>query len=209
MENLEFLPFGTKVTVDDYPYGFRKRTSITYWIEFKKDHGFRFCSQTINPDTGKLNKPKCSTYVEYGCLTRDENGHIKWAGFSWYDEHSTPRFLKAVSQDTGLGLFELEDLVMNMVVHLGADGKASVMYCGADEEKVIEVIDPLMKELVSLLPFRKGGKYTKSVIPIRVYTADEIRAKIGAIDIGSIFSGLRELHVEGYNPFKVTTSNPH
>lgn len=204
MENLEFLPFGTKVTVDDYPYGFRKRTSITYWMEFKKNNGFRFCSQTMNPDTGKPNKPKCSTYAEYGCLTRDENGHIKRAAFSWYDEETTPRFLKAISQDTGLGITELEDLVMTMMVHLRADGKAAVVYCGADEGKVIEVIDPLMKELVSLLPSRKGGKNAKSEIPVRVYTADEIRAKIGAIDIGSIFSGLRALHVEGYNPFKVT-----
>jgi hypothetical protein len=41
----------TAFVVDDYPYGFRLRTKIRYWIETKKGFGQRFCSQTLNPNT--------------------------------------------------------------------------------------------------------------------------------------------------------------
>lgn len=65
--------------VDDYPYGFRLRTQIRYWIETKKGHGQRFCSQTLNPKTGKWNKPKASTYHVIAVMTLDEsNGYVHY-----------------------------------------------------------------------------------------------------------------------------------
>lgn len=50
--------------VDDYPYGFRLRCKIRYWIETKKGFGQRFVSQTTNPKkAGEFwNKPKAGTY---------------------------------------------------------------------------------------------------------------------------------------------------
>ncbi len=66
----------TAFVVEDYPYGFRLRTQIRYWIETTK-HGQRFVSQTMNPKTGEWNKPKSGTYDEIKVLTRDpENGYI-------------------------------------------------------------------------------------------------------------------------------------
>lgn len=63
--------------VADYPYGFRLRTQIRYWIETKKNQGQRFVSQTLNPKNGKWNKPKAGTYSEIKCLTRNpKNGYI-------------------------------------------------------------------------------------------------------------------------------------
>ena len=49
--------------VEDYPYGFRLRTTIRYWVETKKGHGQRFVSQTMNPKKTyeHWNKPKAST----------------------------------------------------------------------------------------------------------------------------------------------------
>ena len=80
----------TALTVDDYPYGFRLRTSIRYWIETTK-HGDRFVSQTLNPKTGKWNKPKKSTYIEIAVMYRDdETGHIEWTGLR---HHSEDEFL--------------------------------------------------------------------------------------------------------------------
>jgi hypothetical protein len=61
---------------DDYPYG-RLRCHITFDLEFKAKKGFRFVTQTTNPKTGKVNKPKKSTYSAFMCLYMDENGHIK------------------------------------------------------------------------------------------------------------------------------------
>ncbi len=59
----------TAYLVEDYPYGFRLRCQIRFWLEFKKGHGFRLVSQTSNPKTEAArglpagtvwNKPKAS-----------------------------------------------------------------------------------------------------------------------------------------------------
>jgi hypothetical protein len=56
----------TAYLVADYPYGFRERTQIRYWLEAKPKRGWRFVSQTLNPKTDRWNKPKESTYFEGG-----------------------------------------------------------------------------------------------------------------------------------------------
>jgi hypothetical protein len=81
----------TAYLVDDYPYGFRLRCSIRYWIEYKKNHGFRFASQTSNPKKpGTVwNKPKYSTYSTVIVMTKDDRGHIYYAALSGYDSERT------------------------------------------------------------------------------------------------------------------------
>jgi len=76
----------TAYVVDDYPYGFRLRCKIRYWLEFKPKHGFRLVSQTSNPKKGHIwNKPKASTYSEFGgAMYLDEQGHVQWSGLSQY-----------------------------------------------------------------------------------------------------------------------------
>lgn len=78
----------TAYVVDDYPYGFRLRCKIRYWLEWGGDrHGWRFCSQTTNPKrNGEVwNKPKASTYVAIAAaMYLDENEHVKWAGLDAY-----------------------------------------------------------------------------------------------------------------------------
>lgn len=87
MDNDTQLLFGhddetTAYVVDDYPYGFRLRCKIRYWIETHPKRGDRFCSQTTNPKVaGEVwNKPKKSTYVEVGVMYLDDEGHVKWTG---------------------------------------------------------------------------------------------------------------------------------
>jgi len=79
----------TAAVVADYPYGFRARCKIRYWLEYKPRRGFRFCSQTTNPmKPGEVwNKPKLGVYC-FGpvVLTRDsENGHVSNIGFALAD----------------------------------------------------------------------------------------------------------------------------
>lgn len=77
----------TAYNVDDYPYGFRLRCKIRYWIEFKPKVGFRFVSQTTNPKRpGDIwNKPKASTYCRFGgAMYLDEQDHVQWSGLSEY-----------------------------------------------------------------------------------------------------------------------------
>ena len=77
----------TAYVVADYPYGFKYRCKIRYWLEYKADYGFRFVSQTTNPKkAGEFwNKPKASTYCRFGgCMYLDAEGHTKWSGLSEY-----------------------------------------------------------------------------------------------------------------------------
>ena len=85
--------------VDDYPYGFRLRTSIRYWIEQTK-RGERFVSQTLNPKTNRWNKPKKSTYSDMMVMVENDNGHISHDGFSIEDgsQEGLDRFLKVAGE---------------------------------------------------------------------------------------------------------------
>lgn len=78
----------TAYLVDDYPYGFRLRCKIRYWLEFKAGHGFRLVSQTTNPKrSGEVwNKPKASTYTLMGVMGLDDQNHVTWTGLSLYDD---------------------------------------------------------------------------------------------------------------------------
>ena len=87
----------TAYVVDDYPYGFRERTQIRYWLEHKPGKGWRFVSQTMNPQTGRWNKPKASTYSDWGgAMYKDEKGHVHWDGIGAYsDEGKILAFVKS------------------------------------------------------------------------------------------------------------------
>jgi hypothetical protein len=70
----------TARVVEDYPWGFRLRTTVRYWIETKpaRNGGQRFAKQTINPKTGKWCAIKYSTYSPLSIMFLDENNHVKY-----------------------------------------------------------------------------------------------------------------------------------
>ena len=86
---IKFVPEPTvdnPLVVDDYPYGFRLRTKIRYWVETKKGKGQRFVSQTLNPKTGRWNAPKPSTYSDIMVVYIDKtNGYVTHATLSFSD----------------------------------------------------------------------------------------------------------------------------
>lgn len=88
------------VLVDDYPYGRRVRTQIRYWIETTK-HGDRFCSQTLNPKSGRWNKPKRSTYSNVMVMYREaESGHISRIGLGdWPGAERIAKFCALVGAE--------------------------------------------------------------------------------------------------------------
>jgi hypothetical protein len=84
--------------VDDYPYGFRERTQIRYWIETTK-RGQRFCSQTRNPKTGRWNKAKKSTYADVMVMVLDEEGHVSYTGLhTWASECELQRMERLLGE---------------------------------------------------------------------------------------------------------------
>jgi hypothetical protein len=61
----------TAIVVNNYPWGFRLKTSQRYWIETTK-HGDRFITQTLNPKTNAWCNPKKSTYTAVKVLTVED-----------------------------------------------------------------------------------------------------------------------------------------
>jgi hypothetical protein len=76
----------TAYVVDGYPYGFRLKCKIRYWLEVSPRHGVRFMSQTTNPKRGNIwNKPQASTYCKFGgAMFLDDHDHVHWNGLGEY-----------------------------------------------------------------------------------------------------------------------------
>jgi hypothetical protein len=85
--------------VDDYPYGFRLRTKIRYWLE-SSSKGWRFVIQTLNPKTQSWNAPKKSTYADLaGAMFLDEKDHVEWKALTAYaDAKEFADFVKEFPQ---------------------------------------------------------------------------------------------------------------
>ena len=100
----------TAYLVEDYPYGFRARTQSRYWREAKPKRGWRFVSQTKNPKTGRWNKPKASTYTEWGGeMYLDTDGHVQWTGVGPYSDEQA--VLAFVTTFPGADMHELKKVV--------------------------------------------------------------------------------------------------
>ena len=100
----------TAYLVDDYPYGYNVRTSIRYWLEHKPKKGWRFVSQTLNPKTDRWNKPKASTYSDWGAaMFLDDKGHVQWTGIGPYSDEK--QFLSFVEAFPDADMRELRKVV--------------------------------------------------------------------------------------------------
>ena len=116
----------TAYVVEDYPYGFRLRCKIRYWLEVNSK-GTRFWSQTTNPKRGDVwNKPKASTYSLMGAMYLDEENHVQWCGLSPYDASKCKDFLETYS----VGLTEGERTFCAKL----AEGYASLQARKAQQE---------------------------------------------------------------------------
>lgn len=103
----------TAYVVEDYPYGFRLRCKIRYWLEYRANKGFRLMSQTSNPKRPGLvwNKPKASTYCRFGgCMFLDDNDHVEWSGLTQYCSGAEA---KAWADTYGSGVPEEGRTIMN------------------------------------------------------------------------------------------------
>lgn len=106
----------TAYVVDDYPYGFRLRCKIRYWLEFKKKAGFRLVSQTTNPKLSSAemwNKPKASTYSTLGVMGLDEKGYVTWETCNIYDLNKLEAFDALYNQDFDENQAKLSKIFLN------------------------------------------------------------------------------------------------
>jgi len=101
MENYIFghTDEATALEVKNYPWGFRLRTSIFYWIETVPKKGDRFCHYTIDPRNGRKCTPKKSTFSNIAVMGTDENGHVKFSGVTIYTKaEAREEFIKAIGE---------------------------------------------------------------------------------------------------------------
>ena len=79
--------FETAYIVNDYPYGFRLRCKMAYWLETNPKHGMRLVTRTTNPKvSGEVwNKPKASTYSALKVMGLNEVGHVATHGLYFSD----------------------------------------------------------------------------------------------------------------------------
>lgn len=91
----------TAYLVDDYPWGFRLRTQIRYWVESKdaKNGGQRFVSQTINPKTGQWCAPKRSTYSPIVVMYLDDKDYVQWSCLLHHSSDTTIQQFKDTHLD--------------------------------------------------------------------------------------------------------------
>jgi len=135
-----------KVEVLDYPWGFRLRTTLYNFIEFDKKKGYRLCTQTIDPKTGRLCAPKKSTYYRLIVRYYNEDGHIKALYFSFNGVEEINKAAKFISEN--IELFDnnelqyfYSELRMFAIVSL----KAMVVYCGSKFEDVKPLFNPFIE----------------------------------------------------------------
>ena len=91
----------TAYKIENYPYGFRLKTTKRIWIETNKK-GDRINSQTMNPKTNQWNKPKRSTYTAILILMIEkETGHITNTGIdtSYTSEEEQQAFSNWIGTD--------------------------------------------------------------------------------------------------------------
>lgn len=106
----------TALVIDDYPYGFRLRTQIRYWIETTKN-GDRFVSQTLNPKTDRWNKPKKSIYAEVMAMYRDPNtGYISHVGLTPYSNDDAIAYFKSIAEQR-LSAAQIKKLAILIAAH--------------------------------------------------------------------------------------------
>jgi hypothetical protein len=117
----------TAYLVADYPYGFRARTQIRYWLEHKKGKGFRFVSQTMNPKTSRWNKPKASTYADWGAaMYLNDEGHVVWEGIGIYTDGE--KLLKFVRTFPGADMSEIRKIIPDKLKYLRAILKGDIAW---------------------------------------------------------------------------------
>lgn len=83
---------------NDYPYG-RLRCEITFQLEFKPNKGYRYVTQTKNPKTGRINKPKASTYSHFMAMYKNEEGHVKPQSFNFFGYDDIEKVIDFITEN--------------------------------------------------------------------------------------------------------------
>lgn len=187
MTNLKLTPTDEKIISENYPYGFRLKTTKTDYLEFNAKFGFRHCYTTINPKTGRANTPKKSTYYPIMVLGTDENNHCKSLVYSINGLADIQQAINFLKDTANFDLFSNEQMHYIYLCLLSAtkiDMIARNRYSGVD----IEAMKPYYLDNVAIL-----GRGLKHNGMMNVF--ENVNFDIQALD---------QLKDPNYNPFRTT-----
>lgn len=158
------------VTVKDYPYGFRLRTTLTDTIEFDIKKGYRHVTQTVDPRNGRENKPKKSTYYALMLRYYDENGHIKTYASNVNGREEINEACELIANNFDLfSEVEIQYLYTTLFSMAFIDMKATVVYGGSKFEDLKPLYEPFIDKV------KEGLKTNKNVL-------QDLRLDVAAID---------------------------
>ena len=145
-----FIKTSEKVAVENYPYGFKLKTTLFHELEFNAKKGYRVVTTTINPKTGRLNKPKKSTYSPLIVRFYDSEGHIKTRHFDFNGGEAINKGVTFVNEN--FELFSEEEIksIYSLAFNMSKiDMKAQVIYCGSKVEDLKPFYDNFVKNMVT------------------------------------------------------------
>lgn len=123
------------IRVENYPYSFTLRTTLIDSIEFDSKKGYRHVKQTINPKTGRENKPKKSTYSPLVVRYYDEIGHIKSLHFNFNGREEINEGCIFLAENFNVFAADEIKYLYNFIYMMAmVDCKATVVYGGAKAE---------------------------------------------------------------------------
>ena len=131
-----YLPTKQEHVIEDYPYSFTLRCQLTSTMDFNQRNGYRHVTETKNPKTGRMNKPKKSVYSPLLVRFTDE-GYLSSESFSFNGHEELNRAVRFI--DKHIDLFSkgelkyLYGLYYNMAT---VDLRAKVVYASMDIEEL-------------------------------------------------------------------------
>lgn len=137
MKHEKLIKTNDRIEIKDYPYSFNLRTTLYDSIEFNSKKGYRRVTQTINPKTGRENKPKKSTYDALIVRYFNEIGHIKVLYFSFNGDKEINEGCKFLADNfnhfTPEEIKYLYQFIFSMAF---VDMKATAIYGGSNIEEL-------------------------------------------------------------------------
>jgi hypothetical protein len=162
-----YIETSKKIAVDNHPYG-RTTTTMFSWTEFNPKKGYRIVSQTIDPKTGKLNRPKQGTYCPF--IFRQTDGkEIKYIHFNLNGDDRLNEASKFCAQPEVFNLLteqERKYLYESCILFSKVSMKAQVIYCGSEAKDLIPLFDSFVKAAVKGHKNPNENYFGEMVLPI-------------------------------------------
>jgi hypothetical protein len=135
--------------VTNYPYG-RLQCEMRFSIEFVKGKGYRSVMQSTNPKTGRLNKPKKSTYVHFMFMYKEETtGHIKFYELNFFGYDDINKFINVLNENEfQFSDEESQELFAWIITSLRGNAMYTPMKEGFTSKQLLEVLK--VKEFIHL-----------------------------------------------------------